>query len=254
MRASNPRTLRRMLLLNLGCGTKASPHPDVVNIDWSMYLRLSRRPLLRRLALMVLNETRRERLLALPSNVQAHNIAKGIPFDDHSVDVVYHSHLLEHLDRDVAERFMHEVRRVLRGDGIQRIVVPDLEAICRDYLDHLQHCADREEEWSRHDEYVAALIEQSVRRDAYGSSQQRPIRRYMENAMLGDARRRGETHQWMYDRINLSALLTRTGFGHIERQRFNTSGIPRWMDYGLDVNINGNEHKPGSLYLEARPT
>jgi len=242
-----------MRVLNLGCGTKTSPHPDVVNVDWSIYLRIRRRPWLSSLALLVLDETRRDRLRALPPNIRVHNLANGIPFDDHSVDVVYHSHLLEHLDRDVAERFMLEVRRVLRSGGIQRIVVPDLEAICRDYLDHLERGAEKRSEWSRHDEYVAALIEQSVRREAYGSSQQGSVRRSFENALIGDARRRGETHQWMYDWMNLSALLGRTGFARIERHRFKTSEVARWVEYGLDVDEHGYEYKPGSLYVEARP-
>jgi SAM-dependent methyltransferase len=243
--------LAAMLILNLGSGTKTSPHPDIVNIDWSIYLRLGRSRWLRRLSLMVLDDTRRERLHALPPNVRVHDLADGIPFDDNSVDAVYHSHLLEHLDRDVAERFMFEVRRVLRPGGIQRVVVPDLELICRRYLDHLERSAQNTDEWSRHDEFVAALLEQSVRREAFGTSQQGPVRRSIESALIGDARRRGETHQWMYDWMSLSALLSRTGFERVERHRFETSGIPRWMEYGLDVNERSEEYKPGSLYVEA---
>ena len=29
-----------MIILNLGCGTKTSKKPGVVNVDWSIYLRL----------------------------------------------------------------------------------------------------------------------------------------------------------------------------------------------------------------------
>lgn len=41
-----------MRILNLGCGSKASSSPDVVNIDWSIALRLKRNRLLRRLVLL----------------------------------------------------------------------------------------------------------------------------------------------------------------------------------------------------------
>lgn len=36
-----------MQILNLGCGTKVSDDPAVVNIDWSIMLRIKRNPLLR---------------------------------------------------------------------------------------------------------------------------------------------------------------------------------------------------------------
>ena len=52
-----------------------------------------------------------------------HDLSKGIPFDDNSVDVVYHSHLLEHIDRKNVPTFLKEIRRVLKPRGIHRIVV-----------------------------------------------------------------------------------------------------------------------------------
>ncbi|WP_041470490.1 class I SAM-dependent methyltransferase [Chloroflexus aggregans] len=98
-----------------------------------MYARLKQSRLGRLLAPLLLDAERYARFRALPSNIRAHNLAKGIPFPDNSIDIVYHSHVLEHLDREIAEKFMHEVRRVLRPHGIQRIVVPDFEQLCRDY-------------------------------------------------------------------------------------------------------------------------
>jgi hypothetical protein len=78
------------------------------------------------------------------------------------------------------------------------------------------------------------------------------LRKRLENLILGDARRRGETHQWMYDRISLIALLTRVGFRGPQICRFDTSSIPDWNDYGLDRGADGGEHFKGSLYVEAR--
>ena len=73
----------------------------------------------------------------------------------------------------------------------------------------------------------------------------------LENLLLGDARKRGETHQWMYDRINLSVLLENLGFKNITCQKFNTSAIPSWESYGLDFDISGSEYRPKSIYIEA---
>lgn len=195
---------------------------------------------------------RLSRFESLPDNIMVHNLAKGLPFDTGSIDVVYHSHLLEHLDRGVARTFLSEVKRVLKQDGIQRIVVPDLEKACKAYIAHIAISDDSPEETGEHDAYVAAIIEQSVRREAYGASQQTPVRRFLDNVLLGDARKRGETHQWMYDRVNLSALLTSLGYNNPIVQSYNTSMIADWNQYGLDLDEYHNEYKPESMYLEVR--
>ncbi len=233
-----------MKTLNLGCGTKTSNKPGVINIDWSIYLRLRKKKILKPVVPLFVRGERLERFNSLPDNILVHNLANGIPFDNDSIDVVYHSHLLEHLDRDVAEKFLLEVKRVLKPGGIHRIVVPDLEIICRAYISPISTFETNSNEYDNHDSYVAALLEQSVRKEAYGTSQQSSLRRFIENLILGDARRRGKTHQWMYDRINL-------GYKEVLVQEYNTSLIPNWTEYELDVNENGNQYKPDYLYMEA---
>jgi len=241
-----------MRILNLGCGSKVSSSPDVVNIDWSIYLRIKKSPILMLLAPAVFRGERRKRLDALPDNILVHNLAAGIPFPEDSVDVVYHSHVLEHLDRDVATKFLIEAKRVLKPGGVQRIVVPDLERLAKQYVDHIAISEHNPDEARLHDDYVVPMLEQSVRREASGTSQQMPMRRFVENLLLGDARRRGETHQWMYDRITLSSLLRSVDFKGPQVCDFTTSTIPNWESYRLDLDENGNEYKPGSLYIEAR--
>lgn len=241
-----------MKILNLGCGTKVCNHLDVINIDWSIELRLRRNQLSRRLISRFSRGSRVARFNALSDNILVHNLAKGIPFATSSVDVVYHSHLLEHLDRDIAERFLQEAKRVLKPGGIQRIVVPDLEKLCTDYMEHLSRSEGNETEACQHDRYIAKIIEQCVRRESYGSSQQKRLLRAVENFVLGDARKRGETHQWMYDRVNLSNQLTKLGYQDPVVHHYNSSSIVDWDQYGLDQEDKGSEYKPDSLYIEAR--
>ena len=241
----------KMKILNLGCGTKTSSHPDVVNIDWSIMLRIRNNKVLYRIIHGMLDHGRRERLDKIPGNILVHNLAKGIPFPNGSVDVVYHSHMLEHLDREVAERFLLEVRRVLKSGGIHRIVVPDFEYLCRCYLDHIDECDLDDAQTANHDGYIAEIIEQSVRRESFGTSQQMGTRRFIENLLLGDARKRGETHQWMYDRISLASNLSNAGYKETAVYKFNTSGISGWNEIGLDLDDEGAQYKPGSLYVEA---
>jgi predicted SAM-dependent methyltransferase len=240
-----------MKILNLGCGTKTSSKSGVINIDWSIYLRLKQLKILTPLVPLFFKGERLERFNSLPDNIVAHNLAKGIPFTADSVDVVYHSHMFEHLDRDVAEAFLMEVKRVLKPGGIHRIVVPDFEKGCKSYLSHIASCDINPDKADDHDSYIATLIEQSVRREADGTSHQRALRRFIENRVLGDARQRGETHQWMYDRINLKTKLINAGYTAVHVQNYHTSLIPNWTEYGLDIDERGNQIQPGSLYIEA---
>jgi len=240
-----------MRILNLGCGTKTSNSPYMINIDWSIYLRLKKIKILAAIAPLVIKGGRLERFNSLPDNIMVHNLANGIPFDSDSVDAAYHSHMLEHLDRDVAKTFLMEVKRVLKPGGIHRIVVPDFEVACRAYIAHIATCETNLRESDNHDFHTAKVLEQSVRREAHGTSQQNPLRRFIENMILGDARRRGETHQWMYDRISLKMMLINLGYKEPRIQEFNTSQIPNWNEYGLDTDNNGNQYKIDSLYMEA---
>ena len=225
------------LILNLGCGTRTSA--ACVNIDWSIHLRLKRWHLA-----WLAGSERRQKIDAMAANVVVHDLTKGIPAASGSVDAVYHSHVLEHIDRAGAPGFMREILRVLKPDGIQRIVVPDLELLARQYLEHFGEAG--------HDDRVAEMIEQMVRGEAYGTSTQRPLRRRVERLVLGDARKRGEAHRWMYDRTSLAGLLTQTGFAEIEVASSDVSAIPGWNEIGLDLLEDGTPYKPGSLYMEAR--
>lgn len=198
---------------------------------------------------------RRENFDRLRGEIRRHDLREGIPFQDASVDAVYHSHVLEHIDRGNVASFFAEVRRVLRVGGVHRIVVPDLEVQARQYLASLDKASDsdppRPDLVEGHAEAVHVLIEQMVRREAYTTSTLRPLRRKVENVLLGDARKRGETHQWMWDRISLPHELTLAGFRDPQLMSNTESRIANWPTYELDQTPDGLEYKPGSLYVEA---
>lgn len=200
----------------------------------------------------MLRGTRREHFSATRGDMVVHDLRYGVPAQDASVDAVYHSHVLEHIDRDLVPAFMCDVQRVLKPDGIHRIVVPDLEQAARAYLASLERSRSATDEADLHDGYVSRMIEQMVRREAHGTSQQPLIQRRVENRLLGDARRRGETHQWMWDEVNLAAVLAETGFHSVRRVDHITSDIHGWAEIGLDVSDGLQPYKPGSLYVEAR--
>jgi predicted SAM-dependent methyltransferase len=126
-------------LLNIGCG--ATFHPDWINLDSA----------------------------PVSPKVRAHDIATGLPFADGHFQAVYASHVLEHLDPEAGMRLLRECLRVLRPGGIVRIVVPDLEAIARTYLESLEAAAngDRGAE-ARYDWMMLELYDQTVRTTSGG--------------------------------------------------------------------------------------
>lgn len=239
-----------MIALNLGCGSRTSPL--CVNLDWSPLVRLKGSPLGQRMAGVLLRGERLENFRAMDGDIVACDLRKGIPAETSSVDLVYHSHVLEHIDRNAVPAFLAEVRRVLKPGGVHRVVVPDLERRARAYVASLDAALAEGSAPAEHDATVSDLLEQSVRREAAGSSRQRPLRRRLENLALGDARRRGETHQWMWDRVNLTAALLEAGFLTPVVTDHCTSAVPDWPAYGLDVNPDGSEYKTDSLYMECR--
>lgn len=238
------------LMLNLGSGTKTSD--QCVNIDWSPYLVIKNNTVLRHLVVPFLDRARRDTLRALSNNILLHDLRKPLPFDNASVDVVYHSHVMEHIDRNRVDAFLQEIKRVLRSGGIHRICVPDFEALVRDYVAHVDYCVQQPAAVERHDDYVSALLEQSVRKIAHSLSGKKGLRQFIERVVVGDARTRGETHQWMYDRYNLHYMLESNGFTNVQLRSWNESSIAGWQLLGLETDQQGKEYKARSLYMECR--
>jgi predicted SAM-dependent methyltransferase len=82
-----------------------------------------------------------------------------MPFEDSYFDVVYTSHFLEHLNLQQARFLLKEVYRVLKKGGIVRIVVPDLENICREYITILEKVLEVEDEQNFREKYQWIVIE-----------------------------------------------------------------------------------------------
>lgn len=121
--------MRKNDKINLACGNRY--HKDWVNVDFS------------------------------PKNNQIRrvNLLKTLPFDNNTFNFAYCGHFLEHLTPEQAYRFLKEVKRILKKGGILRIVVPDLENVCREYLDLL----DKQNEQYKLEWIYIELIDQMVR-------------------------------------------------------------------------------------------
>ncbi len=184
--------------------------------------------------------------------VIVHDLREGIPAPDDSVDVVYHSHVLEHIDRDVAPAFLRECLRVLKPGGIIRVVVPDLERAAEEYLGAIAGLdAGGREGLDRLIAATESLFEQMVRGANSATKLQPAPVRVVERLLRGDARRDGEAHRWMYDRYSLADLLSAFGFRDPVAQEAHTSLVEGWAAFDLDTEPDGTVYKPGSLFVEA---
>lgn len=247
-----PVSPERLALLNLGCGSRF--HDDWVNLD-----------------------------VAAPAyQVLVHDAAHGLPFPDGSFDAVYQSHVLEHVARERVPALLRECFRILKPGGVLRVVVPDLEAACRAYLDALAAIDHGEAAAARHDWMTIELVDQLARHESGGAmlpflaSCPEEARSFVRSRIgpaadelfgrplspstgaaadaetVGRFRLGGEPHRWMYDRQSLGAALAAAGFtgGHVVGPR--KSAIPRFACYHLDVTPTGEVRKPDSLFMEAR--
>jgi len=238
-------------LLNFGCGVKMDP--AWINLDFSPYAWLAHhRQLARTLNMLgVLSDQRFRRLLRVDPEIIYWDVRHGMPFESGSLDVVYSSHVLEHLERLDALGLLVECRRVLRPGGIMRVVVPDLEALVRNYVESIPKDAGANSDQFRlHHLAVEQLLEQMVRDEPYGTGSQPELVRRLERLWRGSARQAGEQHRWMYDRYSLADALTTSGFIDVRIEGSTTSRIAGWTRFGLDTNPDGSAYLPNSLYIE----
>jgi SAM-dependent methyltransferase len=241
------------VMVNLGCGTRT--HWDWNNLDFSPYARIRSHRLtvafLKHVG--VLSTLRSERLEAIDPDIIYWDLREGIPFENQTFDVVYHSHLLEHIERDESPTFMKECYRVLKNNGILRVVVPDLETLVHKYLEAVAALDMRKEEaQASHSRAIYELFDQMVRKEASGIAMQNPWVKFLERFIRGrGAAQVGELHRWMYDKHSLKSILSNLGFREIYRVDAFTSHIEGWNSFKLDTEPDGTIYKQNSCYMEA---
>ena len=133
-----------MKYLNLGCGSHYSTEKEWTNLDF----------------------------ISFGEGVIAHNLLSGIPFENNSFDLVYHSHVLEHFSKQDGENFIMECLRVLRPNGVLRIAIPDLEQIAKLYLRFLELGLNEPENVvikANYDWMLIEMYDQTVRNHSGGN-------------------------------------------------------------------------------------
>jgi predicted SAM-dependent methyltransferase len=175
--------------VNVGCGR--SPIQGWRNFDNSLSIRLARIPLLPSVLaqLRFLGTSQREFIDFLRSHeVEYADAAGRLPIADGVVEVVYSSHMLEHLDQNEASTFLTETMRVLQPGGIVRLALPDIKKQVEAYLSG-----------GNADTFIA------------GTHLTQPRARSLASRLrlLVTGTRH---HHWMYDGSSLCQLLASRGF------------------------------------------
>jgi len=211
-----------MMRINIGCGQ--TPTKGWRNYDNSLSIRFAKIPILPDLLrkLRFLESSQYQFIQFVRENkIEYGDATKGLSIQDASVDVLYSSHMLEHLDRNEATKFLKEALRILRPGGIIRIAVPDIKRQVTQYVDS---CDSN------------AFIE------ATHLCVPRPRSFAQRLRLLWVGPR---NHQWMYDGNSLSRLLKEHGFVNAEVLAAGQTGIHKHEL--LDLQERASE----SVYVEA---
>lgn len=112
------------------------------------------------------------------SNVDIQCDAMQLSLNDNSVDEIYASHLLEHLNKADVDKVLREFNRVLKYDGVLKVIVPDFESCVSDWLK-----APEEERWE-----------------------------FLHDRIFGCQEHDGEIHRTGFTKDRLRKVLDRNGF------------------------------------------
>ena len=110
------------------------------------------------------------------------DILNGISFEENHFDVVYHSHVIEHIRKDKVQFFLADCYRILKPGGILRVVAPDLEQITRAYLNCLQKAYEGKPGWDEnYDWMMLEMYDQVIREKSGGEIKDFLQRENIEN-------------------------------------------------------------------------
>jgi predicted SAM-dependent methyltransferase len=131
------------------------------------------------------------------------DLTNGIPASDNSLEVVYHSHMLEHLTNNEGIEFLRECNRVLQPGAIMRLLVPDLESFSKKYVEG-------------DDFFFDAYRKEALDND----SNLYPTRGAIFMGMLHN-----HGHKMGYDFETLQYVLKQTGFTNVKKTMFQESQL-----------------------------
>lgn len=207
------------LYVQYGCGLCAPK--EWKNFDASPTLRLQKIPIIG-------NAFKKISGIPFPKNVLYGDIVKGLPLKKDSCDLLYCSHVLEHLSLLDFRISIQNSFSILKPGGIFRLVMPDLEQMAKSYIKGLEN----------NDSSNAIQFMKNT-----GMALEKRPRglKASLSASLGNAR-----HQWLWDRAGTVAELEKAGFIKIRECQFGDS------DNQAFKTVEDPDRFLGSIALEAQ--
>lgn len=129
------------------------------------------------------------------------DIKLGIPFPDNSLEGIYSSHFIEHLDYQTAIHYLKESYRVLKPGGVLRTICPDLSIWINKLYDNDKNFFDV------YKGLISNEFTQNTTREFHT--------KLTSNIQLFNAMIYNWDHKWMWDLESLSLELERIGYSDV---------------------------------------
>lgn len=215
--------------LNLGCG---SVRPEGwINTDSSLNANIQKIPIIGNGITRLFNPIKYN-----DSNVVYMNLNKRWKYNDNSVEIVYASHLFEHLTLKSANLFLSEAYRCLKPGGIIRIVVPDLYQICKRYTEEYESGSEPKGDTTK---FVMWAINMH-REGQYGSIG-------LLKKIILEWQGYPHQHKFMYDKNSLALKFNEFNFSELKLTSYGESNFIEEIK-----DVEGTKESYLSVYLEAK--
>jgi predicted SAM-dependent methyltransferase len=145
------------------------------------------------------------------------DVARAIPFDSNSTDLIFISHMLEHITQSDGMIVLQECHRVMKEGAIIRIAVPDTKKLVGEYLSGTL---------SKYDDINEPCAQTELRSMK------------LWNLLCSN-------HSICYDEESLASSLEKAGFKNIQRRNFRDSASETIKRETIDM------YPELSLYVEA---
>jgi predicted SAM-dependent methyltransferase len=212
-----------MKFINCGCGM--TPIEGYTNFDNSYSIKIAENPLLY-FFYKILSRNRHSIQFidsCILNKITYADVSKSIPIKSNTVDVVYSSHMLEHLEKTAAISFLNEAKRVLKPGGIIRLCIPDLNLLAKNYVSGIYNA----DQFLQHAYICNPKLDTLFDKVVF--------------LLIGPRH-----HQWMYDASSLSEILKTIGFVEVV-----SLGPGKTTASNIGA-LNLSDREEDSFYLEAK--
>ena len=194
------------LCLHIGCGLIVGK--SWKNIDVSPSLKISKIPIIGETIVSLIGGPKWSR------SVECQDIVKSLNIQPNSCDLIYASHVLEHLSLCDFHQAMKNIVTYLKPGGFFRTIVPDLEQYINAYV-----------QTQKDSQLVSQAVPNFIKGICMGEQEHRnSITQRLKTAFANNR------HQWMWDEESLSEAFQEHGFKNIRRCQYGDFADSRFAE------------------------